>query len=410
MRNLSFLLIITLIAGVFNACQPSESDMAARLGLPDIPKLLDRHPSIQQGKEWETVQSLYGQYRQELTQKPDASEPKLNLAQLFVNEARITGEHGHYYPGALKMLDDVLAKKPEDKDLLFRTLAIKAGVQLSQHEFSNALVTAKEAIALNPYNAQIYGALVDAHVELGQYEEAVAMADKMVSMRPDLRSYSRVSYLREIHGDPKGAIEAMEMAVSAGYPGQEQTCWARMTLGELYEHYGDSKMAEMQYRIILEERPEYPFAIAALGKLEIKEGNDAEGEKLLKQACSIIPEVGFYTELASLYKRRGDMAAFEATQKMVLEMFADDVTHGHNMNLEYAKFYRDEAGDYNQALAYAKKEYNLRPGNIDVNRVLASIYYKMNDTAKAMEHYKKAARTKGMHPELLELKQELATL
>ncbi|NUO01698.1 MAG: tetratricopeptide repeat protein [Saprospiraceae bacterium] len=408
MRTLSFLLTGSLVAILMFSCKPSESDMAARLGLPDIPKLLDRNPSIQQGKEWESVQSLYGKYRQELTQKPDALEPKLNLAQLFVNEARITGEHGHYYPGALKMVDEVLAKKPEDKDLLFRTLAVKAGVQLSQHEFSKALVTAKEAIALNPYNAQIYGALVDAHVELGQYDEAVAMADKMVSMRPDLRSYSRVSYLREIHGDPKGAIEAMEMAVSAGYPGQEQTCWARMTLGELYEHYGDTKMAEMQYRIILEERPEYPFAIAALGNLEIEKGNDAEGEKLLKQAAGIIPEVGFYEDLASLYKKRGDMAAFETTKKMVLEMLADDVAHGHNMNLEYANVYSNLLGDPDKALEYAKNEYERRPDNIDVNRVLAALYHKKNDTVKATEHLKKAARTNGAHPELLELKQELA--
>ncbi len=408
MRTLSFLLIGSLIASLMFSCKPSESDMAARLGLPDIPKLLDRHPSIQQGKEWETVQSLYGQYRHELTQKPDALEPKLNLAQLFVNEARITGEHGHYYPGALKMLDDVLAKKPEDKDLLFRTLAIKAGVQLSQHEFSEALVTAKEAIALNPYNAQIYGALVDAHVELGQYEEAVAMADKMVSMRPDLRSYSRVSYLREIHGDVKGAMEAMEMAVSAGYPGQEQTCWALMTLGELYENYGDLKQAEMQYHIILEQRPEYPFAIAALAKLEIEKGNDAEGEKLLKQACNIIPEFGFYEDLARIYKKRGDNAAFEETKKTVLEMLADDVEHGHNMNLEYANFYSELIGDTDKALEYAKNEYERRPENIDVNRVLAALYHKKNDAAKATEHLKKAARTNGAHPELMELKQELA--
>ena len=51
------------------------------------------------------------------------------------------------------------------------------------------------------------------------------MADKMVSIRPDLRSYSRISYLREIHGDMPGAIEAMKMAIQAGYPGYEDRAW-----------------------------------------------------------------------------------------------------------------------------------------------------------------------------------------
>ncbi len=45
------------------------------------------------------------------------------------------------------------------------------------------------------------------------------MLNRMVSIRPDIRSYSRISYLREIHGDIPGAIEAMELAVEAGAPG-----------------------------------------------------------------------------------------------------------------------------------------------------------------------------------------------
>lgn len=53
-----------------------------------------------------------------------------------------------------------------------------------------------------------------------------------MSIRPDLRSYSRISYLREIYGDLDGAIEAMKLAVTAGYPGYEQTAWARLTLGK----------------------------------------------------------------------------------------------------------------------------------------------------------------------------------
>jgi hypothetical protein len=39
---------------------------------------------------------------------------------------------------------------------------------------------------------------VDGNVEMGNYDSAVAFADKMVALRPDLTSYSRVSYLREI--------------------------------------------------------------------------------------------------------------------------------------------------------------------------------------------------------------------
>ena len=63
------------------------------------------------------------------------------------------------------------------------------------------LIVAHKAQQVNPYNAYVYGLLVDGNVEMGNYDTAVAYADKMVGVRPDLTSYSRVSYLREIFGD-----------------------------------------------------------------------------------------------------------------------------------------------------------------------------------------------------------------
>ncbi len=141
---------------------------------------------------------------------------------------------------------------------------------------------------------------MDANVELGNYEDAVTASDKMVKTRPDLRSYSRVSYLREIYGDVPGAIKAMQMAVNAGAPGYESTAWARLTLGELYRRYGKPEEAKNQYENILVERPKYPFAIAALAELEMDNKNYAEAEKLLDEAAGIIPEVGYYMQLDEL--------------------------------------------------------------------------------------------------------------
>ena len=108
--------------------------------------------------------------------------------------------------------------------------------------------------------------MVDANVELGNYDKAIEYADKMVAIRPDLRSYSRVSYLREIHGLVDESIAALKMAVAAGYPGMEQTEWARLTLGHLYERYGAQDSAMIQYATALAERPNYPLSIRPRGK------------------------------------------------------------------------------------------------------------------------------------------------
>ncbi|MBP6828706.1 MAG: hypothetical protein KA165_19215, partial [Saprospiraceae bacterium] len=172
MRPVLSILVTALL--FFTACTQSSDIKTANAGLSAeeavgaIPKLLDRNEAIRNGKEWDDVQNYYGTQRKAVMSDPNALEPRLKLAELFIQEARITGEHPYYYPAALQMLEEVLTRIPQDnlatlkidkKDFLFRALAAKASVQLSLHDFSHALETATRAVAINPYNAQIYGAL-----------------------------------------------------------------------------------------------------------------------------------------------------------------------------------------------------------------------------------------------------------
>ena len=402
---LKLLPTLSLLILLLSAC---GSDGATEAGTGEatvaIPELLPRPEALQSATEWETTQSGYMQMAGKLRlEDPDAIEPRITLAKIFVNEARVTGEHGHYYPAALKMLDEALALNHQgtrDPNLEFDALATKAGVQLSQHAFDDALKTARAAVSINPYNAQVYGAVVDANVELGRYDEAVKAADKMNEIRPDLRSYSRVSYLREIHGDVDGAIEAMKRAVTAGAPGYESTAWARLTLGELYRRYGQPERAAEQYAIILRERPNYPFALAAQAELAMDEADYVTAEKLLNEAKDIIPEVGYYTKLAEIYKKQERTDELSAIEEEIMAMLEDDVASGHNMDMEYASLYQDHFEDYDKALEYMLDEYATRPDNIDVNRMLAEIYAHRGEMDKSAEHLAKAAATDSRHPDL----------
>jgi tetratricopeptide (TPR) repeat protein len=372
---------------------------------PDIPALLDRPEQVRHGSEWDDIQNRYAANRNKAAANPDDADARLQLAEVFINEARITGEHGHYYPAALTMLDAVLAKNPKDYDLKFRALATKAGVQLSLHQFWQALETGKLALAMNQHNAQVFGVLVDAHVELGEYDMAVEMADRMMAIRPDLRSYSRVSYLREIHGDVPGAIEAMQMAVQSGHPALEETAWAMLTLGELYQRYGEPDKALATFKTVLENRENHPFAIGAMANvyLENKEYNKAEA--LLSQAMGIIPEVGFYMDMAKLQLATGRHAEAAKLTDKILTMLQDDTDSGHNINLELADVHAHFKNDYGTALKYALLEHAVRPKNIDVNRQLALLYHEMGNGPKAAEHAKAAAATNSKHPDLLALSQ-----
>ncbi|MFZ1704690.1 MAG: tetratricopeptide repeat protein [Saprospiraceae bacterium] len=394
-----FLMLYTFL---FFSCDNNLTGTKQMVQAFKIPELLNRNAKIQNGKEWDDVQSSYQKQKMDLQKNQKDYEAAIRLSQLFIREARVTGEHGHYYPAALKMTQYVL-QDSANNDMKFLALVTQAGVQLSLHEFEAALETGQKAIQLNQRNPQIYGVMVDAHVELGKYSEAIEYADMMIALKPDLRSYARISYLREIHGQVSEAIEAMKMAVKAGIPGQEDTAWAMNTLAEMYKMYGDNQKAKATFEEILAMRPHYPFAVGGLSEIALDENNFTLAEAKVNEAIDIIPEVGFYITLAEIYQKTNRKNQADETIKEIFAMLQDDQDSGHNMNLEYANVYLNLQNDPDMALKYALAEYNKRPKNIDVNRIMAKIYMAKNDVEKTKEHTKIAQSTQSKHPEIIDL-------
>lgn len=325
------------------------------------------------------------------------------LATIYLQEARITGNTAYYDAAAMKYVDNVLDKEPEN----FEALTLKSLIHLSQHHFSEALVVAEKAQKVGPYNAFVYGLLVDGNVEMGNYKAAVDNAEKMVSLRPDIRSFSRISYLREIHGDYPGAIEAMKMAVKAGGVGDEPTSWSRIQLARLYEITGDLQSAEMHYTIALDQRPGYAYALAGLGHIASLNKDYAKAISLYEKADSLVVDYSFKEKLAELYKATGNSKKSDAMLNALITDMADmsakakeDESVGHYADLELAHVYLlvDKA---DKALEYAQAEYNRRPENIDVNETMAWAYYKKGDAGKALPYIQAALKTGSKKPTLL---------
>jgi len=400
--KLIILIAIAMIVAAFTLFKGKNTSVDRVAAINAMPKLLDRSKDLQSGTEWADRQNIYVANRNKVVDKDDPMA-HYKLATLFVSEARITGEHGHYYPAALAIIEKLLKQEDLDEDLKFSALILKSGVLLSLHQFDKALTISEEAIKMNNYNAQAYGVLADAYVEMGDYESAIKATERMIDIRPDLRSYSRVSYLRELHGDTEGAIEIMQLAVQAGYPGQEETAWAQLTLGDLYRIYGKPENAQATYEDILAHRENYPFAIAALAQLKSDEGKQAEAIQLIEQAIAVIPEIGFYIQLAEIYKSQNESEKFKQIMSDIDEMFEDDKKSGHNMDLDYANTLLSLTDRDDEAKKYLDNEYQMRPQNIDVNLYMAKYYQKTGDTQKAKQHLKVASKTNYQHPDLIDL-------
>jgi tetratricopeptide (TPR) repeat protein len=109
---------------------------------------------------------------------------------------------------------------------------------------------------------------VDALVELGRYTDATRELQAMIDRKPNLSGYARVSYLRELHGDLAGAVEAMRLAVDAGGPAAENGAYVSALLCELERRRGHRAAARRAFMRALALVPDHPGATAGLARLD----------------------------------------------------------------------------------------------------------------------------------------------
>ncbi len=358
-----------------------------------IPPLLERKGELAKAEEWEKTKTKVTELREKIAAHPTDVKPRLQIAMIYMSEARITG-NSYYHQATVKILDGVISLDPNN----FEAYTFKASIAMSLHQFAEAKQLAEKARAINPDNAYVCGVLVDANVELGKYQDAVAMCDKMLQLKPSLEAYSRASYLREIHGDYPGAKQAMILAVQAGVPGKESEEWVRVALGDLYLNTGKLDSAQMEYETALSARPQFPNAEIGLAKVEKARKNYDGAIKHTENAIRIISEAAYVSQLGELYELKGDKEKAKEVKADVVNLLQenekgqDKVVMKHNANRELANAYL-AVGNLDKALNYANNDLALRPDNIDANELVAWIDYLKGDYANAKIHADKMLAT-----------------
>jgi tetratricopeptide (TPR) repeat protein len=327
-------------------------------------------------------------YEDRIRKSPDDLEAYTRLAQVYLQLSRQTGEETRFVPLAQERIEQALARNSED----YYARVLHASLLNILHRFDEARVEAEELVKAYPHDSAIQGILVDALVELGEYEAAVAASDRLLAMRPGLSAYARASYLRELHGDAPGAIEAMELAVEAGVPGQEDRGWALMHLGNLYLGQGDLVNAEQIFNGILEEIPGYAQALAGLGHIAHLEGATESAIAYLDQAYSLEPRGAFLELLVEVYAASGDEATSNVYLDRVEAGYREAAEMGENNRMEYADFLADRGERLEEALELAEAEIARRPGHLHANETHAWVLHKLGRSAEAIAPIERAMR------------------
>jgi tetratricopeptide (TPR) repeat protein len=206
-----------------------------------------------------------------LARRPDDGAAAVTLADALIRQTRVTGNAGLAIR-AESALTIVLKSEPMDYD----ARRMLAAVYLSQHRFRDAIREAVRCQQTRANDAWTFGVLGDAHLELGDYDAAFEVFDRMAALKPNAASYARASYARELQGDLTGALRLMQMSAEATAPqDQESLAWHYAQIGHLQFDIGDLDAARRAYEHADFVFPGHPFAADGLARVEAARGHQA---------------------------------------------------------------------------------------------------------------------------------------
>ena len=298
-----------------------------------------------------TIESL--QARLKAIPGDHVSWATLGLA--YVQKARIS-VNPEFYPRAEGALDRSFEIDSDDN---FLGYAGRSALASARHDFPAARDLAAAGLAINPYSALLYGALSDAQIQLGEYDDAFESVQKMLDLSPDTSSFSRASYTWELRGDPTQAAELMQRALDDAFNDADRT-FALHHLAMLAFDTGDASRAlELELRA-LERSPDDPaarfgraVAEAALGQTETALGH-------LGELVLATPEPSYLVYYGSLLESVGRSAEAEA-QYAVVEATRQLFAANGQLPDADAVLFQIRVGDVDRAVADAEAALETRP-------------------------------------------------
>ena len=321
--------------------------------LPDRAAVERSLPS--QPKPGASTDQRIASYQAIVRAKPRVAAGYTLLAAAELQKVRETGDAG-YYTRAAATLERGLGFAPGDPGLLTERGALAA----SRHDFAAALRDGERAHRADATIARPFGVIVDAEVELGRYAAAGRSLQEMVDRRPDLASYSRVSYFRELHGDIAGARTALELAVSAGGEAAENVAYVQTLVGNLEFGSGRLEPAGRAYREALFRFPGYVPARVGLARIDAARGRTGAAIRRFRAAVSTLPLPEYVIALGDVELAAGRGAAARRDYALVGAEQRLLAAGGVNTDVDLAIFEADH-GSPQRGVTLARRAWAAAP-------------------------------------------------
>jgi len=285
-------LVFAVLLGVLTLANRSGGTTSAASG--------EARPAAGLGRPARNTEELIEDLQRQVRAEPDKAAGYAQLGDAYLQRTRETGDFG-FYVRAERTFDSALRRDPRSQEATVG----RGTLALARHDFRAGLRGGERALRLEPETVRPYAVIVDGQVELGRYAAAGRSLQKMVDRKPNLASYSRISYFRELNGDLPGAIEAMTLAVSAGSGNPENVAYVQSLLGDLQMDVGHVDGARRAYREALASVPGHLPAEAGLARVDVARGRLGPAARRLRRVTEQLPLPIYVTPLAEIELARG---------------------------------------------------------------------------------------------------------
>lgn len=284
---------------------------------------------------------------------PQRYEAYAQLAMAFAQRARETADTA-YFDQAKVAITQSLALSPGNLE----ARRVHVWVLLGKHEFAQALEAARALNKQIPDDVQVYGYLADAHVELGQYDDAEHAVQWMLDLRPgNIPGLTRAAYLRELFGDIAGSLDLMAQAYQRTPPGEhEDRAWILTHMAHLQLLDNQPAQADALLAQALQQFPGYHYALAQYARVRQAQGRTAEAIALLRQHVEAAPHPENFFYLGEALAQNGQATEAADVFRQFSTAAEAESASWDNANRELIAYYADHADRPRDALKLAEAE------------------------------------------------------
>jgi tetratricopeptide (TPR) repeat protein len=298
------------------------------------------------------------------------------LGWLFVFKARTS-----FDPGFYKLAEQCALCIEQNHPGSPEAMLLRGHVLDSLHRFKEAEVLARRLTVRRGLGFD-YGLLGDVLMEQGKLSDAVVAYQKMMDLKPDLVAYTRAAHMRWLKGDLAGAIEVMQLAVSAASPGDaESAAWAYTRLAAYEFQAGNFDGARQRCSVALSFQTNYPPALLLRGKLCLAENQPADAVAALETAAKSNPLPEYQWALAeALHVAGRENEALKVEAQLRQHAAASDPR-------TFALFLATRHESIDIALRLAREELSTR-GDVFTHDALAWSLAAAGDLSEAQDEMK----------------------